>query len=152
MALALALNHDGVAAVRRLQRLSAPLFAENTYVDEWGTTYQHNDSAWPIDAPVDYPIKSRADLRRWVSPDPTLPGRTAMLDEFLTVDHDNLAMCPGITGPFTTTWLLMGYEQICFALYDDPALLTDIFRISNDYNKEAARCCCGGRGCHLDRR
>ena len=45
----------------------------------------------------------------------------------------------GITGPFTTTWLLMGYETICFSLYDDPSLLTEIFRMSNDYNKEAAR-------------
>jgi uroporphyrinogen decarboxylase len=33
----------------------------------------------------------------------------------------------------------MGYEQICYALYDDPALLTTLFRMSNEYNMEAAR-------------
>jgi uroporphyrinogen decarboxylase len=140
VALALALDHDGLwLPFGGYNGFQPRYIAENTYIDEWGTTYQHNDSAWPIDAPIDYPIKSHDDLKRWVSPDPMLPGRTAMLEEFHKLDHDNLAMCPGITGPFTTTWLLMGYEQICFALYDDPSLLTDIFRLSNDYNLEAAR-------------
>ena len=55
------------------------------------------------------------------------------------MDSDNLLLAPGITGPFTTAWLLMGYEQSAIALYDDPALLTEIFRMSNEYNKEAAR-------------
>jgi uroporphyrinogen decarboxylase len=114
---------------------------ENTYIDEWGTTYRHNDSAWPIDAPIDYPIKSRADWQRYQPPDPTLPGRTAALEEFKTLPHDNLALTPGVTGPFTTTWLLMGYEQISYSLYDDPALLTEVFAMSNAYNKEAARLC-----------
>lgn len=140
VALALALDHDGLwLPFGGYNGFQPRYLAENVYIDEWGTTYQHNESAWPIDAPVDYPIKGREDLRRWESPDPTLPGRTSGIEEFHTLDHDNLALCPGITGPFTTCWLLMGYEQICFALYDDPSLLTDIFRASNDFNMEATR-------------
>jgi len=140
VAMALALDHDALwVPFGGYYNFQPHYLAENVYVDEWGTTYQHNDSAWPIDAPIDYPIKGRADLKGWVSPDPTLPGRTDGIKAFLTLSHDNLALCPGVTGPFTTCWMLMGYEQICLSLYDDPALLTDLFRISNEYNMEAAR-------------
>ena len=113
--------------------------AENTYIDEWGTTYQHNESAWPIDAPIDYPIKSHDDLKRCGVARSDAAGPHGDAGRIPQLDHDNLAMCPGITGPFTTCWLLMGYERICYALYDDPSLLTEIFRLSNEYNKEAAR-------------
>jgi uroporphyrinogen decarboxylase len=53
----------------------------------------------------------------------------------------------GVTGPFTTCWLLMGYEQICYSLYDDPQLLLEIFKLSNEFNKEAARASVAA-GCH----
>ena len=35
----------------------------------------------------------------------------------------------------------MGYEQISYALYDDPGLITQVLKISNEYYKEAARLC-----------
>jgi uroporphyrinogen decarboxylase len=41
----------------------------------------------------------------------------------------------------------MGYEHICYTLYDDPSLLRDMFKMSNEYNKEAARRCVAA-GCH----
>ena len=119
----------------------------NTYVDEWGTTYRHNDASWPIDAPIDYPIKSRQDLARYRPPDPTLPGRTAELEAFWEAEHDDLALTGGVTGPFITCWLLMGYERICYALYDDPDMLVEIFKLSNAFNMEAARRCVEA-GCH----
>jgi uroporphyrinogen decarboxylase len=112
--------------------------AENVYIDEWGTTYQTSASSWPIDAPVDTPIKSRADLMAYCPPDPTLPGRDADIRAALEMDS-SLAITAGVAGPLSTAWLLLGYEQIALALYDDPGLVTDVFRISNDFFKEAAR-------------
>ena len=41
----------------------------------------------------------------------------------------------------------MGYERMCYAIYDDPGLLPEIFKISNEFNKEAA-CRCVAAGCH----
>jgi len=140
VACALALDMDGVwLPFGGFNGFQPARLDANTYIDEWGTTYQHNEASWPIDAPVDYPIKSRADWQHYRPPDPTLPGRTAALEIFHTLAHDNLALTGGVTGPFTTTWLLMGYERISYALYDDPALLTEVFAMSNAYNKEAAR-------------
>ena len=83
VALALALEHDAVWLPFGGFNGFQPQFLDaNTYIDEWGTTYRHNDSSWPIDAPIDYPIKSRQDLARYRPPDPTLPGRTSQLEAF----------------------------------------------------------------------
>jgi uroporphyrinogen decarboxylase len=140
VACALALDHDAVWLPFGGYSGFQPKFLEaDVYIDEWGTTYKRTDASWPIDAPIDYPIKSRADLAKYQIPDPTLPGRTAEIETAMEMDRDNLAILSGVTGPFTTCWLLMGYEAICYALYDDPEMLTEIFRISNEFNKEAAR-------------
>ena len=113
--------------------------ASNTYMDEWGTTYQQSASSWPIDAPVAYPIQSKADLASYKSPDPSLPGRDIELRAGLAMPNDDIAITGGITGPFTTAWLLMGYERMAYAIYDEPDLVTDIFKLTLDFYKEAAR-------------
>jgi len=148
VACALALDHDAVwlrlspSAGSKVRWLD-----ESTYVDEWGTVFRRSDSSWPFDAPVDYPISAREDLRRYRLPDPTLPGRTAELAAFWQTGHDDLALTAGVSGPLTRAWHLLGYERICYALYDDPGLLVEIFRLTVDYAKELARRCAAA-GCH----
>lgn len=145
---ALALDHDAVWL-----RLSSPdgwhptVMDENTYMDEWGTTFRRTDASWPFDSPIDYPVRTREDLSRYRWPDPTRPGRAADIKSFWNTRHDDLALTAGITGPFTKAWFLMGYENICYALYDDPAMLEDIFQRSVEYFKECARLCVAA-GCH----
>ncbi len=137
---ALALNHDGVwLPFGGFSGFQPRYLEKNVYVDEWGTTYETSASSWPIDAPIDYPIKSRADLIKYRPPDPTLPGRDEQIVEAKKVNTDDLALLGGVAGPLTTTWLLMGYENIALSLYDDPEMLTECFKMSNEYNKEAAR-------------
>ena len=137
---ALALEHDGVwIPFGGFSGFQPQYLAENVYVDEWGTTYQKNDASWPIDAPIDYPIKSRQDLAKYRPPDPTLPGRDGEILAACRMENDGLAVLGGVLGPFSATWMLMGYEQICFALHDDPELVSECCKISNEYNKEAAR-------------
>ena len=140
IACALALDHDAVWLPFGGYNGFQPTYvADDTYLDEWGTTYRTTEYAWPIDAPIDYPIKTREDLKRYVPPDPTRPGRLSEIEVGLQMDNDNLMILGGVTGPFTTAWLLTGYERMSFALYDDPEFLTEIFRISNEFNLEAAR-------------
>jgi len=148
VACAVALGHDGVwLPFGGFSGFQPRYLEKNVYVDEWGTTYETSDSSWPIDAPIDYPIKSRADLAGYRSPDPTLPGRDEQIVEAGRVNPDDLALFGGVAGPLTTTWLLMGYENLALALYDDPELLVECFKISNEYNKEAARLSVAA-GCH----
>ena len=137
---ALALNHDGVwIPFGGFSGYRPKFLREHVYQDEWGTTYQKDPASWPIDAPIDYPIKTRADLKGYRPPDPTLHGRDADIVTACGMQRDSLAILGGVQGPLTTAWLLMGYENICFALYEDPDLLTEVFRISNEFFKEAAR-------------
>lgn len=138
--LALALDHDGVwLPFGGFQGYMPVYLDERTYRDEWGVTFVKNESSWPIDAPVEYPIRDRSDLARYRPPDPTLPGRTSEIDAVRGLKIDDLALTGGVQGPLTTAWLLMGYETICYALYDDPGLLADVFRMSNEFFMEAAR-------------
>ena len=137
---ALALDHDGVwLPFGGFSGYQPKFMSDKVYVDEWGTTYQKDDASWPIDAPIDYPIKTRADLRGYRSPDPTLPGRTAEIIAARDMPNDDIALLGGVQGPLTTAWLLMGYENIAYSLYDDPELVTEVFKISNEFFKEAAR-------------
>jgi uroporphyrinogen decarboxylase len=148
VACALALDHDAVSLSFGAPTGYQPVTLDaNTYLDEWGATYRRTESSWPIDAPIDCPIKSRRDLANYRAPDPTLPGRTTSLETFWQTQHDELAMTTGVPGPFSTGWNLMGYERMCYAIYDEPQMLTDIFRISNEFSREAARRSVAA-GCH----
>jgi uroporphyrinogen decarboxylase len=137
---ALALNHDGVwIPFGGFSGYQPEYLAENIYKDEWGTIYQKNDSSWPIDAPIDYPIKTRDDLKHYQPPDPSLAGRSIEIESARQMENDDIALLGGVAGPVTTLWLLMGYESIAYALYDDPDMIAELCRISNEFFKEAAR-------------
>ena len=113
---------------------------ENVYVDEWGTTYKKDLTiAWPIDAPIDYPIKSRVDLEAYAPPDPTAPGRLTPLKEANEFAQGEIAILGGVQGPLTTAWLILGPEAIMLSLYDDPEFLERVFEISNGFFIEAGK-------------
>jgi uroporphyrinogen-III decarboxylase len=144
---ALTLEHDAVwIPFGGFSGASPTIVSDNSYVDEWGTTMQTGEESWPIDAPIDYPIKSRDDLKGYTPPDPTLPGRDEQIIEAVKNNSAELAITGGVAGPLCQTWMLMGYENICYALYDDPDMVEECFKISNEYNMEAARRCAAA-GC-----
>ncbi len=139
--LAKKLGHDGIwVPLAGFQGYSPEWIDDKTYRDEWGTTFVRSDVSWPIDSPISYPIPDRAAFERYRCPDPLLPGRDADLRQTIANNSDSaLAITCGIQGPLTTAWLLMGFENICFSLYDDPALLESVFAMSNDFFKKAAK-------------
>ena len=118
-----------------------PRVAENIYRDEWGTTFQSNDSAWPIDAPVAYPLHRRQDLAHYAAPDPSLPGRLDEIHRALEINaaagERAVAVLGGVAGPFTQSWMLMGYESICLNIYDDRGFLKEVAALNNQYALQA---------------
>ena len=66
--------YGGVKGYNITKRRDPDLGAD-CYRDDWGTVYKRNDFSWPIDAPIDYPIKGLRDLRSYKAPDPELPSR-----------------------------------------------------------------------------
>lgn len=142
LALARKLNMDGIwVPLAGFQGYSPEWIDARTYRDEWGITYVRSEASWPIDSPVRHPIADRQDFEGYVCPDPTLPGRDEDLKKTVALNatEEPLAITCGIQGPLTTAWLLMGFENISYALYDDPALLESVFAMSNDFFKKAAK-------------
>lgn len=139
--LAIKLGHDGIwVPLAGFQGYSPEWLDDKTYRDEWGTTFVRSDVSWPIDSPISYPINNREDFENYRCPNPLLPGRDEDLRKTIERNRDSkLAITCGIQGPLTTAWLLMGFENICFALYDDPALLESVFAMSNDFFMKAAK-------------
>ncbi len=142
--LTLALGLDGVwIPYGGYSGWSPEKISDNSYKDEWGTTFQKEASAWPIDAPIGYPLKSREDLRHYTPPDALREGR---LDEINAAVEANrqlgdkaVAVLGGVNGPLTVAWFLIGYENICLSLYDDPSFLTEVAEIAVDFDVKAIR-------------
>ncbi len=110
---------------------------KDTYTDEWGTTYKHNDMSWPIDGPCGYPILTREDYKNWVAPNPHDKNRTKPLEEALKYNNDNIAILAGVLGPFTTASMLMGMEEMSVAFYTEPDLVKDLIKEGTKFSKIA---------------
>jgi uroporphyrinogen decarboxylase len=114
----------------------------NVYKDEWGTTFETNDASWPIDAPIAYPLPDRAALAGYVPPDPMAPGRMSEIETAVAMNRalgeQERFILGGVGGPLTTAWMLVGYEDICLSLYDDPDFLKEVVQLAVDFAIPAA--------------
>ena len=138
MDLTVALGLDGVwIPFGCFSGWSPEKLSDTVYKDEWGTTFEQTDSSWPIDPPIDFPLKSGADLARYAPPDAAAPGRLAEIDAAVAMNRklgeDAVAVLGGVGGPFTTAWMLMGYETLSLSLYDDPDFLRDVARLAVEF-------------------
>ena len=138
MDLTLALGLDGVwIPYGCFSGWSPERLSDAVYRDEWGTTFQKNAASWPIDAPVDYPLKTRADLRGYAPPDPSAPGRLDDIETALAMNRAlgdrAVAVLGGVGGPMTVSWMLTGYESIALNLYDDPEFLARLAGLAVDF-------------------
>ena len=118
----------------------APQFVgEDSYIDEWGTTYTtRSSSSWPIDAPTAYPVKNREDLRNWKAPEPGGKERTEPLREAIACNKEKLAIIGGVLGPFTAATMIMGLENLCVQIYDDPSLVEEFMKQATDFSAQMA--------------
>ncbi|TFG58867.1 MAG: hypothetical protein E4H36_14845, partial [Spirochaetales bacterium] len=112
---------------------------EKHYRDEWGTVYEKSAYSWPTDAPVDFPIKGREDLKKYRLPDPELPERLSEIRLAQSMAGDRAAIVGGVSGPLTTATLICGLTNIFTWAYDDPELVREIFRLSNEYYLAAVK-------------
>jgi uroporphyrinogen decarboxylase len=111
----------------------------NKYIDEWGTTYQHGETSWPIDPPVAYPIKNREDYKNWTAPNPSDPERAFPLRDAIKCNDSELAILSGVLGPFTCVGMLMGYEDMALAFYDDPELIAELLEEGANFSIECGK-------------
>ena len=111
----------GDGARRRLDPYCAPtgwkaeVVSERVYKDEWGTTFEKGVAAWPLDAPIAFPLQSREGLRHYTVPDPLADGRMNELNTAVAINQTlgdkAVAVMGSVNGPLTITWYLLGYER-----------------------------------------
>ena len=111
--------------------------SDRIYIDEWGTSLEKGEAAWPLDAPVAFPLKTRDDLRRYTPPDPMAEGRMTELNTAVAMNRElgdkAVAVMGSVNGPLTVAWYLIGYENICLLLYDDPKFLEEVSEMCVDF-------------------
>ena len=140
VACALALNHDGVwLPFGGFSGYQPKFLAADIYQDEWGTTYHKRPESWPIDAPIDYPIQDAGRPPRLPPAGSDLAGprrrdrgrprhgprRTRPAGRRSRAAHDRMA-ADGLRE-----------HLLCIVRRSETARY--VFRISNEFFKEAAR-------------
>jgi len=103
------------------------------YTDEFGVAFRRTDASWPVNAPVAYPVRTPAEVKAWRFPE---VGRDRAEDVAAAVQRarGEIAVFAGIQGPLRTAWFLMGFENICLNLVDDPACVRELFRGAVEFN------------------
>ena len=122
--------------------LAAPDFKKeqvspNLWKNEWGIVRMYTGEESPF--PVEGPIKTRADLERYVPPDPRAPGRYASIEEIVARFKGRLAIGVHLNDVFSLPRYLLGFEELMFALAEDPALVQGLVKLSVDANLEMAK-------------
>ncbi len=105
------------------------------YQDEWGTTYQKEENAWPSDAPVDFPVKTPEDWKNYAMPDSSIPSRTDGIKTAIRMNADSHKFIIGnVRGPFSGGWLLTGFLEMCIDMYEHPDMIHSILAKVADFS------------------
>lgn len=112
----------------------------NLYKDEWGTTWERRQDTWPMDAPVDYPLKEKEDLKNYVWPDPMQKERLKEVESGLRIAREKqMAVIGSVRGPFSSTWMLIGIDNLMIKFYDDPDFIDAVLDGCTDFFIEGGR-------------
>ena len=97
------------------------------YEDEWGTIYEKREVNWPADAPVDFSIKTREDLRNFHWPYPEDESRLDGIKTAVRLGKEkDIFVVGSIRGPFSSTWLVTGFNEMMVNLYDDADFVEEV--------------------------
>lgn len=114
--------------------------SSNKYQDEWGTLYQHEETTWPVDAPVGFSIATPEDLRNFTRPDPKLPQRLKEIKDGIRLAREyDMAIAGSLRGPLSAGWLMTGFENFCTSLYDEPEFIHEILALCADFFIEGGK-------------
>lgn len=85
-----------------------------------------------------HPLKDRESFARYPWPDPDKIDYTN-LDRAAQLLPEGMNLVAGVGGIFTRSWMLMGFENLCTALADDPGHVGQVFEAIGAIQTEVAR-------------
>lgn len=105
---------------------------EGVFRDEWGIVKKRGPELHAV--PVDGPIKSRADLERYLPPDPADPVRYRSLEAALRRHRGRRAVILHLNDALSIPSRLMGFQDFLVAAVTDPALAAEVIHLTVGVN------------------
>lgn len=127
----------GLDAILTAPDIKKEQIGPNRYRNEWGvvletTTEEHG-------FPVEGPIHSLDDLRRYTPPDPHAPGRYLSLQRLVKKYKGTLAIGVHLNDVLSIPRYLAGFEGLMLALAEQPELVRGLVELSVEMNLAMAR-------------
>ncbi len=107
----------GINAVMEMSK--GDLQEGETFTSEWGVVYQRKSG---FNNPIEYPLKTREDLKQYVFPDPLAPNRMDETREVIERYHQDYAVIVDLSSSLFEPSMahLRGMENFLMDCYDDP--------------------------------
>ncbi len=111
--------------------------APKRFRNEWGVILE--TTAEEHGFPIEGPIRSLDDFRRYQPPDPHAPGRYQSLQQLVKRYKGKLAIGVHLNDVFSIPRYLLGFENLLMALIDEPELVRGLVDLSVEMNLAMAR-------------
>lgn len=125
------LTWDALGRVRWLDE------SKRVFVDRWGVVRQFAADVIPV--PIEAPIKSAADLVRYVPPDPEEEPLLERLGELVSRFKGRRATFILGRDVWTGSYMVRGMENLLVDMMTEPGMVRDIVRMQVDYYKTVHR-------------
>jgi len=127
----------GLDAILTAPDINKEQIAPNRFRNEWGVVLQ--TTAEEHGFPIEGPIRSLDDFRRYQPPDPHAAGRYESLQQLVKRHKGNLAIGVHLNDVFSIPRYLLGFENLLMALIDEPELVRGLVDLSVEMNLAMAR-------------
>lgn len=113
-------------------------YADGTYVDEWGVTYQSGGTE-AVTHPLQGPIRTMEDALAYRAPDPDAPNRLGSLPEVVARYKGRRAIVFHCRAAFMWSAYLMGLDNLLASLLLEPELAVTVMDKVLEANMQVAR-------------
>ncbi len=129
----------GLDAILTAPDIKKEQIAPNRFRNEWGVVLE--TTAEEHGFPVEGPIRSLDDFRKYTPPDPHAPGRYESLQRLVKRYKGKLAIGVHLNDVFSIPRYLAGFENLLMGLIEEPDLVRGLVKLSVEMNLTMAREC-----------
>ena len=129
----------GLDAILTAPDIKKESIGPNRFRNEWGVVLE--TTAEEHGFPVEGPIRTLDDFRRYSPPDPLAPGRYESLKRLVKRYKGKLAVGVHLNDVFSIPRYLAGFENLLMGLVEEPDLVRGLIDLSVEVNLTMAREC-----------
>jgi uroporphyrinogen decarboxylase len=129
----------GLDAILTAPDIKKEQISPNRFRNEWGVVLE--TTAEEHGFPIEGPIHSLDDFRKYTPPDPLAPGRYESLQRLVKRYKGKLAVGVHLNDVFSIPRYLAGFETLLMATVEEPDLVRGLVDLSVEMNLTMAREC-----------